>query len=129
MKTPVLTCALLATSLVLPSQVMADDPLDPEMQTAEARARDAALIRQLNLDMLAIVTERDRHQSQGWRDYALFKEGKHPDQLAYNARYSHYQSELAAYEAGRARHQDSQRQYQLAMEAWRRDVADRSRGY
>jgi len=108
--------ALAIAAAVLTTPALADDPKDPAMQSAEARARDREIIRQLNLDMLAQVTERDRRNAKSNRDYRLARQGRHPDQLAYQAR-------LAEYERDRARHDDSQAQYQRAMEAWRRDVA------
>lgn len=123
MKPLILAAALLSAGLAMPMPALADNPLDPEMQTLEARERDRALIRALNLDMLAIVTERDKRYAKGWHEFELAQKGIHPDQLAYNARLAEYQSQLAQFEASRALHADNQRQYQLAMDAWRHDVS------
>lgn len=47
----------------------ADDPRDPSMRSAAARARDAAVIRRLNQEQLAYVQNRDAQYAQGWRAY------------------------------------------------------------
>ena len=47
----------------------ADDPNDPSMRSAAARARDQAIIRKLNLDQAAYVKARDARQAAGWRAY------------------------------------------------------------
>ena len=51
------------------SAVLADDPRDPAMRSAEARARDKAIIRQLNLDQAAYVKARDARYAKGWQAY------------------------------------------------------------
>lgn len=45
---------------------LADDPNDPKMRSAAARARDKAIIRQLNLDQAAYVKARDARMAKGW---------------------------------------------------------------
>lgn len=59
MKFLTLAGATALAALAIPSGAFADDPKDPRMQSREARERDAAIIRQLNLDQLAYVRERD----------------------------------------------------------------------
>ncbi len=67
-------CAGLMAALV-PSLALADDPNDPSMRSAAARARDKEMTRQLNLRESAMVRERDARYGQGWQaqgggDYA-----------------------------------------------------------
>lgn len=97
------------------SAALADDPNDPEMQTPEAVARDHELIRQLNLDMLAQVTERDRRYAQGWRAYALARSDPRYDRSAYEQRLADYERAQASYASDRQR-------YDQAMADWREDV-------
>lgn len=62
---------VLASCLVSPL-AMADDPNDPAMRDPKARARDRAIIRQLNLNQLAHVQKRDAEyakQWKAWREY------------------------------------------------------------
>lgn len=53
----------------VPSPVLADDPKDPAMRDASARARDAAIIKRLNEEQLKYVRERDARYAEGWRAY------------------------------------------------------------
>ena len=69
-----MTYRLLASALALgcvgfSSVALADDPRDPAMRSGEARARDKAIIRQLNLDQAAYVRTRDARYAKGWQDY------------------------------------------------------------
>lgn len=59
--------ALAAISLSVPAG--AEDPNDPSMRTAAARAKDKARIRQLNLQELERVRARDAQYAEGWRAY------------------------------------------------------------
>ena len=61
--------ALALGCVTLSSPVLADDPKDPSMRSAAARARDKAIIRQLNLDQAAYVKQRDARQAAGWKAY------------------------------------------------------------
>ena len=59
-----------ALCLLLPAlPAAADDPGDPAMANAAARARDKAEIRRLNLEQLAKVRARDAGYAEGWRAY------------------------------------------------------------
>lgn len=69
---------------VVPSVALADDPNDPAMRSAAARARDKAIIRQLNLDQAAYVKARDARQAKGWAAHK-----------AYPAKRAAYERELA----------------------------------
>ncbi|MFA7586456.1 MAG: hypothetical protein WCY11_09745 [Novosphingobium sp.] len=66
MRATLLICSALA-ALLTPHVALADDPNDPAMRTAAARARDKAIIRQLNLQEAARVRERDARYAEGWR--------------------------------------------------------------
>lgn len=77
MNARLLAGAIALGSIALSTPVLADDPNDPSMRTRQARERDAAIIRQLNLEQLRYVQKRDAEQAKGWqatRDY--------PNQLA-----------------------------------------------
>lgn len=76
---------------------LADDPKDPTMRSAEARARDAAIIRQLNRDQLKYVRNRDAQQRKGWEAYKAY-----PRQRAeYERRMADWRHAVRMCEAGR----------------------------
>ncbi len=80
---------------------LADDPNDPAMRDPAARARDRAIIRQLNLRELAHVQKRDAGYAEGWRAYREAQQrGNSSDDYA-----------------------QAQRRYQREMAEWRRAVA------
>ncbi len=54
-------------AIFLSTAAAADDPNDPSMRDPRARARDRAIIRQLNLDELARVRARDARYAEGRR--------------------------------------------------------------
>lgn len=89
-----IVCAILAAAL-MPGAALADDPRDPAMRSAAARARDKAIIRQLNLREAARVRERD----------------------------ARYASEAAASGRATARYARDRAQYERDMARWRRAVA------
>jgi len=122
MRLGIFLCAMLSASSALPYAALADDPNDPTMDAA-AIARDRELIRQMNLDLLAQVQERDKRYQQGWRDYALAKSGQHPDQLAYRQKLADYERARADYDRERAHYSENRRSYDHAMDSWRADVA------
>lgn len=97
-------CAAIAAAL-LPSGALADDPRDPTMRSAAARAKDREIIRQLNRQELARVRARDARYAEGWRAYRENERaGRHHDRA------------VAAYERDRTR-------YERDMAAWRRAVS------
>ena len=79
-----------------PGAAMADDPHDPSMRSAAARARDAAIIRRLNQEQLAYVQNRDAQYAEGWRAY---REGPR----VAPARQAQYEREMAAWRRAVAR--------------------------
>ncbi|MBA3053792.1 MAG: hypothetical protein FP826_02390 [Sphingomonadales bacterium] len=101
-----LICAALVAALV-PAAALADDPNDPAMRSAAARARDREIIRQLNLQEAAKVRERDARYAKGWR---AARSGE------YSARSQSHERDMANYRRSRA-------QYDRDMAAWRRAVA------
>jgi hypothetical protein len=69
MKPSLLAGALALAVTLSAAPVQADDPNDPAMRSAAARARDRETIRQMNLDQLARVRARDAQYADGWRAY------------------------------------------------------------
>lgn len=105
MKSNIVTGALALCAVLVSSAALADDPNDPLMKDPRARARDRAIIRQLNLNELAHVRARDARYAEGWRAYR-----------ALPARKAEHARQVARYEAQRD-------QYERDMAAWRRAVA------
>ena len=106
-------CAALVAALT-PAAALADDPHDPAMRTAAARARDHEIIRQLNLQELAMVRERDARYAPGWRATRADR-GAGAD-ADYAARTRDHERALDDYARNRAR-------YERDMAQWRRAVA------
>ena len=52
-------CVLAMGAALLPTAALADDPRDPSMKSAAARARDSAETRRLNQGQLSYVRDRD----------------------------------------------------------------------
>ena len=104
--------ALALTAALLPVSAMADDPHDPTMRTAAARARDHAIIRRLNQNELAYVRQRDARYAEGWQNYR-----------ARGASSEDYARRRDDYERANQRYAEDQSQYQRQMAAWRRAVA------
>lgn len=105
-------CVAVVAAL-LPAAALADDPHDPAMRDAAARARDHAAIRQLNENELAMVRERDARYAEGWR--AVRRNGDYAD-AEYTARSRDYDRATTDYARQRA-------QYEREMARWRGAVA------
>lgn len=106
MKATALFCALAVGASLFSSVAMADDPRDPLLsRSAEARARDKAIIRRLNQDELAHVRERDARYAAGWQ---AWREQGGREQSYGTARAEHsramddYARQRATYERQRA---------------------------
>lgn len=120
MRVNLLLCAALGV-LAMPAIALADDPLDPTMRSAAARARDHERIRQLNLAELARVQQRDTGYAQGWQDWRDAREragrysegGEGSDGGQYAARSREYARANSEYADSRAR-------YERDMAEWRR---------
>jgi hypothetical protein len=96
---------------LLPAAALADDPNDPAMRNAAARARDRETIRQLNLQELARVRQRDAGYAQGWREARA--RGNDDD----------YSARSRSHERDMANHARDRQQYEREMAQWRRAVA------
>lgn len=106
-------------AVTLPSAALADDPLDPTMQSEAALERDRAMIRKLNQDMLAQVQARDAGYAAGWK---AFREQPRVQ--------AEYRARLAAYERELERGVAERKRYEKEMAEWRRkDAACRSGDY
>lgn len=87
--------ALAVGAALLPTGALADDPHDPTMRSAAARARDRAIIKRMNQQQLAYVRQRDAKQMQAYREA----------------------------QRGRGSYADARAEYEQDMRAWRRAVA------
>lgn len=67
MNSAILSGAAALGIALVSSVALADDPNDPTMRTAAARARDHEIIRQMNLAELRKVRARDARQAEQWR--------------------------------------------------------------
>jgi hypothetical protein len=104
-------CAAIV-AVLMPAVAMADDPKDPTMRSAAARARDHEIIRKLNQQELARDRERDARYAVGWRA-ARNAKGQNAE---YAARSREHERAMANYARDRA-------QYEKKMAEWRRAVA------
>jgi len=119
---PLFCAAMVAT--MIPAMALADDPRDPTMRSAAARARDSETTRQLNLDERTMVRERDARQMQqmrGWRarddDSYDVADGEYTARAQdYAARSQNHERDMSDYARNRAR-------YERDMAAWRHAVA------
>jgi hypothetical protein len=108
-----LICAAALAALV-PVGALADDPNDPTMRSAAARAHDHEMIRQLNLQERASVQDRDARYAEGWRSWRAAGSNSRATS-GYAAESRQYERDLAAYSNDRAL-------YERQMAAWRRAV-------
>ena len=104
MKSQTVVCAAIVAAL-MPVGAHADDPNDPAMRSAAARARDREIIRQLNLQELARVRQRDAGYAQGWQEW---RDGR---------------GERDGYARDREDYARERARYERQMAAWRRAVA------
>jgi hypothetical protein len=58
-KSVLFACAVAMSASLLPAVALADDPRDPSMKSAAARARDSAETKRLNQGQLSYVRDRD----------------------------------------------------------------------
>ena len=114
MRNALLLC-LAAGSLLVPAMARADDPHDPAMRSAAARARDHETIRQLNLQELAKVRRRDARYAEGWRAWRA--NGGSPDASADD------QARSRDHDHARADYARRRAQYARDLAEWRRAVA------
>ena len=107
-----LICASIVAAM--PTGAWADDPNDPAMRRAEALARDREMTRQLNLEELERVRQRDARYIKGTR--AARESDSYAADEEYAARSRDYERAMASYTNNRA-------QYEQEKAAWRRAVA------
>lgn len=114
-------CAAVVATMV-PAAASADDPRDPAMRNADARARDSDLTRQLNREAGARFRERDARNMQGWRtardseSYAAADSEYAARSEDFAARSQDHRRAMSDYARDRAR-------YEQDMAAWHRAVA------
>lgn len=96
MRMKLLAGAIALGCATAPSVAVADDPNDPTMRSAAARARDKAIIRQLNLDQAAYVKARDARQARGWADYKAYP----AQRAAYERRMAEWRRAVRMCESG-----------------------------
>jgi len=100
MKCKSLIGALALGCLVVPGAALADDPNDPTMRSAAARAKDRALTRELNEGQLRHVRQRDASYAKGWQAYRDY-----PQQRAdYERRMAEWRRAVRLCESGRHEH-------------------------
>ncbi|WDF73678.1 hypothetical protein [Novosphingobium sp. KACC 22771] len=111
--------AMMAAALA-PQTALADDPRDPAMRSAAARARDRAEIARMNRDQLAYVRKRDGAYA---RDWAAYRDAQAPGAGQGRARsdYEETAYDEGAYTTGRdgAAYAQSRRQYEQDLAEWR----------
>lgn len=115
MKSAGILAALAFAIALVPSAAMADDPNDPDMRDPRNQARDRAIIKQMNLDQLALVRARDARYAERWKAYRDARNGGR-DNADYSRAKAENNRQSADYERDRARHEQD-------MTAWRRSVA------
>lgn len=101
MRIGLLGCALALGATLLPVSALADDPHDPAMRSATARARDRAAIRRMNQQQLAYVRQRDARQMRNYRDAQRGNDEGYADARAeYAQRMRAWRHAVAACNAG-----------------------------
>lgn len=100
----ILAATLAAT---VPAAAFADDPNDPEMRSAAARAQDKEMVRELNRRQLEAVRERDARYAKGWNEWREYQ--------ANGGSRSH--------ERANAEYAERRADYEREMAEWRRAVA------
>lgn len=108
MRMMLFACAVLATA-TMSAAALADDPHDPTMRSAAARAHDREVIRQLNRQELAMVRERDAGYAEGWR-------------ATRNSAADGYAAQVRNHDKAVADYARSRAQYEQDMADWRRTV-------
>lgn len=114
---PIICAAIVAT--MMPAVALADDPHDPVMRSAAARARDREMIRQLNLEERARVRLRDARNAQRLSAARI------------TSRYAatEYAALSREHERAMANFVSSRMRYEREMAEWRRAVDACRAGY
>lgn len=102
MKSRVFAYALALGAVLVPAAAMADDPYDPSMRSAAARARDRAIIKQMNQRQLDYVRQRDARSQRSYRAAQDDLDGSYADARAeYARKMAAWRRAVAACNAGR----------------------------
>jgi hypothetical protein len=110
MKISALICGAIVAAMV-PAVALADDPRDPAMRNAAARARDSEATRELNRQENARVVERGVR----WGPAREVRRGE--------VGYDQYAAALDDHERAMAAYRRDRAQYERDMAKWRRAVA------
>jgi hypothetical protein len=105
-------CAAIIAAM-MPAVALADDPHDPTMRSAAARARDREMIRRLNLEESARVRKRDARNAQRMR----------AARIASRSAVNEYAARSQDHDLAMASYARSRMQYERKMAEWRRAVA------
>lgn len=111
MRINLFVCSAIVAALI-PAVALADDPRDPAMRSAAARARDREMIRQLNLEESARVRQRDARNAQRW----------HATRVANSDAADEYAARSQDHERAMANYARSRVRYSREMDEWRRAV-------
>lgn len=101
MKFGLFVCAVAMSAALLPATARADDPNDPTMRSASARARDRAIIKRMNQQQLAYVRQRDARMMQNYRSANGDRDGYDAARADYSRRMTAWRHAVAACNAGR----------------------------
>lgn len=94
-------CALVMSAVLLPAVALADDPNDPTMRSAAARARDRAIIKRMNQQQLAYVRQRDARNRPTYRVAERDREAYADARAEYAQQMAAWRRAVAACNAGR----------------------------
>jgi len=94
-------CAAMMGASLLPAAALADDPRDPTMRSAAARARDSAIIKRMNQQQLAYVRQRDARNRQSYRVTQSDRDAYADARADYARRMADWRRAVAACNAGR----------------------------
>ncbi|WP_340268448.1 hypothetical protein [Sphingobium mellinum] len=101
MKFGLFVCAAVMAAALLPAVAHADDPNDPSMRSAAARARDRATIKRMNQQQLAYVRQRDARMMENYHSANGDREGYQDARADYARRMAAWRRAVAACNAGR----------------------------
>lgn len=107
MKLGSLICALAMGATLLPAAALADDPHDPTMRSAAARARDSAAIRRMNQRQLAYVRQRDARNQPTYRVTQRDRDAYADARADYAREMANWRRAVAACNAGRYEYCDN----------------------
>jgi len=97
-----LVCTLAIGTVLLPTAAIADDPHDPTMRNAAARAHDRAAIKRMNQDQLTYVRQRDAKNLRTYREAQSERDSTYANARAEHGRQmAAWRRTVAACNAGR----------------------------